>query len=157
MALLVLLLAVLGACRPAADDSSAARPIFRHFNTELSTIRLGQSWTAEEVPGAEPKDTVVALPSGSFENAQAVRVHRTADGVVSSIVFDYPETAGFQALEAEYRQLLGEPEERETPARAGAAERVVWEDSLTRFELVHDPKRSASAVYTRLSDLSGSR
>lgn len=154
--MLVLLLLAAGAgCRPAPDQPGAARPIFRHVNTEMSTLQLGQSWTAEEVPGAEPGDTVVALPSGTFERAQAVRVHRTPAGVVSSIMFDYPQAADFQAMHTEYRQLLGPPKEHERPRKADARERLVWEDSLTRFELVRDPRRSTSTVYTRLSDRPG--
>jgi hypothetical protein len=154
---LILLLLVSGACGAGSDQPAGPRPIFRHFNTEVSTIQLGQSWTAEEVPGAEPGDTVVALPAGTFERAQSVRVHRTPAGVVSSIMFDYPETADFQAMRSEYSRLLGQPRQHVKPADAEAAERLVWQDSLTRFELVRDPKRSASTVYTRLSDLPGGR
>src|SRR5688572_762146 len=91
-----LLLGSLAACAPASDQPHAARPIFRHFNTEVSSIRLGEPWTAEEVPGAETSDTVVALPSGTFERAQAVRVHRSPTAVVTSIMFDYPQDADFQ-------------------------------------------------------------
>lgn len=154
---LILLLAISVGCAPASDQPGSARPIFRHFNTEVSTLQLGQSWTAEEVPGAERDDTVVALPVGTFERAQAVRVHRTPGGVVSSIIFDYPQTADFSAMQSEYSSLLGPPREHDKPARDDAPERLVWQDSLTRFELVRDPKRSASTIYTRLSDLSGAR
>jgi hypothetical protein len=153
---LVLLLLASGACSPAADQTATPRPIFRHFNTEVSNIQLGQSWTAEEVPGADPGDTVVALAPGTFERAQSVRVHRTPAGLVSSIMFDYPDTANFQAMQSEYSRLLGPPRQHQKPANDKELERLVWQDSLTRFELVRDPKRSA-AVYTRLSDLSGGR
>jgi len=112
---------------------------------------------AEEVPGADPGDTVVALAPGTFERAQSVRVHRTPAGVVSSIMFDYPQTADFQAMQSEYRRLFGPPREHQKPANDEELERLVWQDSLTRFELVRDPKRSAATVYTRLSDLSGGR
>ncbi|MBA3445669.1 MAG: hypothetical protein H0T58_12570 [Gemmatimonadales bacterium] len=149
-----IVLAVLPGCRPDADQPNATRPIFRHFNTELSTIQLGQLWTAEEVAGAEPGDTVVALPAETFERAQAVRVHRTPAGVVSSIMFDYPQGTDFQAMQTEYRQLLGPPE-HEGRRDGNQPERMVWQDSLTRFELVRDPTRSASTIYTRLSDRSG--
>ncbi len=154
--LLFPLLALFAGCRP-ADQPGAARPIFRHFNTEMSAIQLGQKWTAEEVPGAEPGDTVVGLPAGTFESAQAVRVHRTPAGVVSSIMFDYPPSADFQAMQADYTQRLGPPIEHERPSNADAPERLVWQDSLTRLELIRDPARSASTVYSRLSDRSGAR
>lgn len=154
--LLLLLLVVLGACGQSADRPGAARPIFRHYNTELSAVRLGESWTAEEVAGAEPGDTVVALPSGTSDRAQAVRVHRTPEGIVSSIMFDYPQSADFQAMQTEYSRLFGSPTEHVKPRKPDGPERLVWQDSVTRFELVRDPRRSASTVYTRLSDRAAS-
>ena len=154
MPLILLLLVLLGGC---GREPRAGQPIFRHFNTELSAIRLGQAWTAEEVPGAEPGDTVIALPSGTFERAQAVRVHRTPDGVVSSIMFDYPQSADFQTMEREYRRMFGTPVEHVAPRKPGLPERFMWQDSVTRFELVRDPKRSAATVYTRLSDRPAAR
>jgi hypothetical protein len=152
---LYLLLAALAACAPASDQPVATRPILRHFNTEVSSIRLGEPWTAEEVPGAEPGDTVVALPSGTFERAQAVRVHRTPAGVVSSIMFDYPQLADFQAMQQEYTRLYGPPSTHEQPAKPEARERLIWQDSLTLFELVRDPRRSVSTIYARLIDRGG--
>jgi hypothetical protein len=149
---LYLLLAALAACAPASDQPVAIRPIFRHFNTEVSSIRLGEHWTAEEVAGAEPTDTVVALPSGTFEKAQAVRVHRRPTGVVSSIMFDYPQEADFHAMQEEYTRLFGPPVEHEQSKNAEARERLVWADSLTLLELVRDPRRSVSTIYTRLTD-----
>ena len=154
---LVLLLLASGACAPASDRPATPRPIFRHFNTEVSNIQLGQTWTAEEVPGADPGDTVVALTPGTFERAQSVRVHRTPAGVVSSIMFDYPQTADFQAMQSEYGRLFGPPRQHQKPVNDEELERLVWQDSLTRFELVRDPKRSVGTVYTRLTDLSGGR
>jgi hypothetical protein len=147
-----LLLIVLGACAPASDRPGTTQPIFRHFNTELSSIRLGEPWTAEEVSGADVNDTVVALPSGTFERAQAVRVHRTPTGVVSSIMFDYPQEADFHGMQAEYTKLFGQPAAHEQSKNAEARERLVWQDSVTRFELVRDPSRSVSTIYTRLTD-----
>jgi hypothetical protein len=152
-----LLLATLAACAPASDQPAAPRSIFRHFNTEVSSIRLGEPWTAEEVPGAEPNDPVVALPSGTFERAQAVRVHRSPAGIVSSIMFDYPQEADFGAMQQEYMRLFGPPAEHERSEKAEARERLVWRDSLTLFELVRDPRRSASTIYTRLTDRSPPR
>lgn len=152
-----LLLGTLAACAPAPDQPDTARPLFRHFNTEVSSIRLGEPWSAEEVPGAETSDTVVALPSGTFERAQAVRVHRSTTGVVTSIMFDYPQEADFQTMQQEYTRLFGPPAEHERSDRQEARERLVWRDSLTVFELVRDPKRSASTIYTRLADRSDRR
>jgi hypothetical protein len=154
-AIACLLLTALIACAPASDQPGTTQPIFRHFNTEVSSIRLGDRWTAEEVPGAEPSDTVVALPSGTFEKAQAVRVHRSPAGVVSSIMFDYPQDADFDAMREEYTRLFGPPAEHERSGNAEARERLVWVDSLTLFELVRDPRRSVSTIYTRLIDRPG--
>ncbi len=151
-AIVYLLLTAVVACAPGSDQPGATRPIFRHFNTEVSSIRLGEPWTAEEVPGAESTDTVVALPSGTFERAQAVRVHRTPTGVVSSIMFDYPQEADFHAMQEEYTRLFGPPVEHERSKNAEARERLVWADSLTLFELVRGPRRSVSTIYTRLTD-----
>ena len=151
---LYLLVAVLAACAPGSDRPGTARPILRHFNTEVSSIRLGEHWTAEEVPGVEPGDTVVALPPGTFERAQAVRVHRTPTGVVSSIMFDYPQQADFQAMQQEYTRLYGPPRKHERSDKPEARERLVWQDSLTLFEVVRDPRRSVSTIYARLTDRS---
>jgi hypothetical protein len=147
-----LLLTALIACAPDVDQPGTKRPIFRHFNTEVSSIRLGDHWTAEEVPGAEASETVVALPSGTFEKAQAVRVHRSPTGVVSSIMFDYPQQADFHAMQQEYTRLFGPPAEHQRPGNVEGPERLVWMDSLTLFELVRDPRRSVSTIYTRLTD-----
>src|SRR5215218_4986934 len=147
--LLVFMLVALASCRP-GDKAGEHRPIFRHYNNELSTIRLGEPWTAEEVPGSEPGDTVVGLPSSPADKAQAIRVHRTAAGVVTSIMFDYPQAADFDAMQKEYTDLFGPPVRHDRPSRAHRAERIVWQDSLTTFELVRDPARSASTIYTRL-------
>ncbi len=151
---LCLLFASLTACAQGSERPATTRPILRHFNTEVSSIRLGEQWSAEEVPGAEPSDTVVALPSGTFERAQAVRVHRTSTGVVSSIMFDYPQAADFQTMQQEYTGLYGPPIKHERSAKPEARERLVWQDSLTLFELVRDPKRSVSTIYARLIDRS---
>jgi hypothetical protein len=148
-----LVLVALAACAPGSDQP-ATRPIFRHFNTEVSSIKLGEHWTAEEVPGADRGDTVVALPSGTFERAQAVRVHRSPTGVVSSIMFDYPQDADFNAMQQEYTRLFGAPTKHERSEKPEARERLVWRDSLTLFELVRDPRRSVSSIYTRLIDRS---
>lgn len=154
--LLVSMLIVLASCR-SGDKAAEHRPIFRHYNNELSTIQLGEPWTAEEVPGSEPGDTVVGLPSSPADKAQAIRVHRTAAGVVTSIMFDYPQAADFGAMEKEYTDLFGPPLRHDRPSRAEGAERIVWQDSLTTFELVRDPARSSSTIYTRLLDRSISR
>jgi hypothetical protein len=153
---LLILLAAHSSCRP-ADKIAEHRPIFRHYNNELSTIQLGQPWTAEEVPGSEPNDTVVGLPSSPADKAQAIRVHRTPGGIVSSIMFDYPPAADFSAMQKEYTDLFGQPARHDLPRRPDGAERIVWQDSLTTFELVRDPARSASSIYTRLLDRSISR
>lgn len=80
----------------------------------------------------------------------------SANGARSSdtaVVFNYPQSADFSALVAEYSKRLGPPVLHEKPSDAEAAERVVWRDRETRFELTRDPKRSVSTIYSRLSDL----
>src|SRR5215203_812061 len=156
LTLLLITLFALASCR-SRDKAGEHRPIFRHYNNELSTIRLGEPWTAEEVPGSEPGDTVVGLPSSPADKTQAIRVHRTTAGVVSSIMFDYPQAADFDAMQKEYTDLFGPPVRHDRPSRADGAERIVWQDSLTTFELVRDRARSASTIYTRLLDRAISR
>ncbi len=151
--LLVLLVPSSGACRQDRNEPASPRAIFREIATEGSTIRLGERWSADEVPGATPADTVVGLPAGTFGGAQAIRVHRTRAGIVTALMFDYPQTADFQRMRAEYTERLGPPVRHERPENAEAAERVVWQDGQTRFELTRDPKRSASTIYSRLSDI----
>jgi hypothetical protein len=129
------------------------QPVFRQVTTRVSTIRLGERWNSEAVPGARSSDTVVSLPAGSFPGAQSVRVHRTPQGVVTMVMCDYQQSADFSAMQAGYSERLGPPVEHEKPSNAEAAERVVWQDKETRFELTRDPKRSVSTVYSRLSDL----
>ena len=153
LTLLLFMLLALASCQP-REKAGEHRPIFRHYNNELSTIRLGEPWTAEEVPGSEPGDTVIGLRSSPADKAQAIRVHRTAAGVVSSIMFDYPQSADYGAMQKEYTDLFGPPLRHDRPSRADGAERIVWQDSLTTFELVRDPARSASTIYTRLLDRS---
>src|SRR5215213_10890688 len=126
--LLLILLAAYTSCQP-VEKVPEHRPIFRHYNNELSTIRLGEPWTAEEVPGSEPGDTVIGLRSSPADKAQAIRVHRTAAGVVSSIMFDYPQSADYGAMQKEYTDLFGPPLRHDRPSRADGAERIVWQDS----------------------------
>jgi hypothetical protein len=79
-----------------------------------------------------------------------------ANGARSSdtvIVFNYPQSADFSALVAEYSERLGPPVQHEKRSDVEAAERVVWQDAETRFELTRDPKRSVSTIYSRRSVL----
>ena len=69
------------------------------------------------------------------------------------VVFNYPQSADFSALVAEHSKRLGPPVRHDQASDAEAAERVVWQDTKTRFELIRDPKRSVSTIYSRLSDL----
>ncbi len=146
------LLAASIAC-PTTHPPNSRQPVFREVTTGAGTIRLGEIWHPEMVAGAKSSDTVVALPPGSFAGASAVLVHRTPRGVVAMVMFNYPQSADFSVLRAEYAEQIGPPVQHEKPDDPEAAERVVWQDSETRFELTRDPKRSVSTIYSRLSDL----
>jgi hypothetical protein len=150
LATLLLLLA----CGPEPKPGS---PLFRHVTTARGEIRLGEVWDATWVPGIDPGALVIALPSGTFGGAQAIRVTRGPDRVVRELTFDYDQGTDFAAQLAEYEVSLGPPTVHRAPADPESAEVVTWTDAVTSFELIRDPRRSASTVYSRLMDRAGAR
>jgi hypothetical protein len=143
-----LLLALLvAACTPGAPAQTGSAGIFREIQIGGGVIQLGKP-----LPGVVPPppagDTVVSLPAAQIGGAEAIRAHLTPSGLVRALWFDYSPRSDFDAMVAEYAATLGEP--RKEPYRTG--ERAVWEDAQTRFELVHDPERSAGTVYSVLQD-----
>jgi hypothetical protein len=131
--------------RPMPDDVR----IFREIRIEGATIQLGAP-LPPEVPRASESDTVVALSPRQFAGAEAIRVHLTTAGIVRSFWFDYRLGSSHEEMVTAYATELGAPLLQ--PYRRG--ERAVWEDERTRFELVHDPERSAGTLFSILSDRS---
>jgi hypothetical protein len=135
------------ACGPAEPTHS--RPLFRHVITDAREIRLGDTLSST---GGVDRGAGDATASGGQGGTQMIGVIRGADGAVQEIVSNYPQTADFAALVAGYSAALGPPVAHRKPLMAESAEVVTWADTATRFELVRDPRRSVSTVYTRLSD-----
>lgn len=142
------MLSYTAACRAPVD--SASKPIFRSIATNIGSIALDQPWVVVPGAAADSGDTVIALPENAFAGAQAIRVHRSPEGIVRSIHFDYPQSTDYDALMAVYTRSLGTPAQRKKAADGVAADRAAWEDAATRFELVRDPARNASTVYSVL-------
>jgi hypothetical protein len=151
LAALLLLLA----CGP--KETKPGSPLFRHVTTARGEIRLGEVWDAAWVPGLDPGALVIALPPGTFGGAQAIRVTRGPDRVVREIMFDYDQGTDFAAQVADYEASLGPPTVHRAPADSDSAEVVRWTDAVTSFELIRDPRRSVSTVYSRLMDRAGAR
>jgi hypothetical protein len=143
------------ACAP--DESTPQGPLFRHLTTARGEIRLGEVWDASWVSGIDPGAPVIALPPGTFGGAQGIRVTRGPDRVVREIMVDYDQGTDFAAQVAEYQASLGPPAMHRAHPDAESAEVVTWTDAATSFELVRDPRRSASTVYSRLTDRAGAR
>jgi hypothetical protein len=61
-------------------------------------------------------------PVFRFTGAQAIRVHRTAAGVVTAVKFDYPQTADFKRVLAEYTRRLRPPGRHDRARDAESAE-----------------------------------
>ena len=135
-------------CAPSGRTQVGSSGIFREIRISGGVIQLGKP-LPETVPAPPPGDTVVSLPARLIGGADAIRVHLAPDGFVRMLWFDYSPRSDYEEMVAEYSATLGEP--RKEPFRTG--ERAVWEDAHTRFQLVHDPERSAGPVYSILDDL----
>lgn len=135
------------------DEVRRCEGIFRTVGTSFGPVTLGQPWGASDVPNVSPTDTVIGLPPESAPNGEMIRIHRTREGVVTRLHFDYPQHTDFAAMVASYSRRLGPPDEHDAPPDPEAAERATWQDDSTRFQLVRDPRRSAATVYSVLQDL----
>lgn len=134
-------------CAPAPPAKPDSVEVFREIRFRGGAIELGKPLPpALSTPFLG--DTIVAVPARLVEGADAIRAHLTAAGLVRKLHFEYRLGADYDAMVADYVATLGPP--RKEPFRTG--ERAVWEDALTRFELVRDPERSAGVVYSVLTD-----
>jgi hypothetical protein len=149
--LLLAAAALVLACDPGAPGRRP--PVFRHISADRGHLRLGAPLDSVWLSGSRSGSDAIALPPGAVAGAQAVRVSRPADGVVREIVLDYEQPTSFRSQMARYRRRLGSPTSHHRPVGQEDAERVIWRDEATAFTLVRDPRRSASTIYGRLTDL----
>ena len=138
-----------------AGASFPARPIHRWVSVKAGVITLGEP-LAPAIAIAGPKDTVVALPRGSFVGGERIVVHLAPGGIVRAVTHDYVLGADFEAMVGEYEMELGAAR-RSVERRPGeeAAEVAEWRDARTALRVVRDPNRSAWTVRVRLWDLAG--
>jgi hypothetical protein len=129
--------------------------VLRHITTDRGHLRLGAPLDSVWLSGSQAGSDAISLLPGAVAGAQAVRVIRGADGVVREIVLDYEQVTDLRAHVAQYRRRLGPPTSHHRPVGQEDAERVVWRDEATSFTLIRDPRRSASTMYGRLTDLTG--
>jgi hypothetical protein len=137
-------------CSPSSPAQSESGVIFRYIQIGGGVIQLGHPLPSA-VPTPAAGDTVVALPAQQIGGAEAIRVHLTPEGLVRGLWFEYAAGADYEAMTAEYTDMLGKPRLE----AFGVGQRAIWEDAQTRFELTRDPERSASTVYSVLSDRTG--
>jgi hypothetical protein len=126
--------------------------VFRHLSTTRGEIYLGAVLDPIWVHEAERGTEHVALPRGTVAGAQSALVSRNAQGRVREIMLNYDQATDFDAHVARYRRSLGPPASHMRPAHPEGAERIIWRDARTSFELVRDPRRSVSTIYGRLTD-----
>jgi len=120
-----------------AIPQPAQRPIFREVRLVGDTVRLGQPWPGAARLGISSRDSVAALPRGSFGWAEGIQVHRDAAAVVRQIDFVYGPQRDIDAILRDYRTSLGAPTDSSRSAAGGARrESWVWRDGQTEFVLV---------------------
>ncbi len=127
-------------------------PLPREQATAYGAVRLGEAWHPSSVCDVAPGDTILSLPEGAIAGGGRIAVYRSATGIVRRIWRDYPQSVDFGGLVGDLRRRYGLPRVHERPADPEAAERVVWEDSRTRLELVRDPRRSVATVHSQLAN-----
>jgi hypothetical protein len=121
----------------ATVTAQAAPPraaIFRYVKLVDGTIALGKplGWAARYA--TSPRDSVIDIPRDGFGGADAIRVTRSAQGVVRRIAFLYTAQRDFDELLAEYRTSLGAPADSLAVRRPhGQRKTWTWRDQQTEF------------------------
>jgi hypothetical protein len=148
-----LAVAVLGS---AAGAQASPRPILREVRLVADTIRLGQPWPGAKRLWLSPRDSVAALPRGSFGWAEDIRIHRDATGVVRQIEFSYGPHRDINAMLRDYRGSISHPADSSSSAAGGVRrETWVWRDGQTEFALVRlDPAQNGVQASSTLTDRS---
>lgn len=138
----LLLLAILPCgCAPANEwKPSHPGEIFRYTSIGSSppsdSIVLGRPWLSATSYGAGTRDTLTTLPSDAFSGADAVRVHRDSNGLVTAMEFDYVASRDIDSIRKDYERSLGKPDETLADTVDGRPTRAtVWRDAVTEFRL----------------------
>ena len=149
-ALFILLVACIAGCRPVVDkpgagstDLSALQHRAEHDSAgrTLDCRGSGRCRSGRHCRGSSIEP--VGTSSGRSGPPYTSRC-----GVVHNVRL--PSDNRLRGNAEGVHRTLGSPAKYYRPRGPGAAERIVWQDSVTTFELVRDPTRSASTIYTRL-------
>jgi hypothetical protein len=148
------------------SDWKAARAgeIFRYTvvgrSPPLDSITLGQPWKSAAKYGASERDTVNALPDGTFGGADAIGVHRDTNGIVTEVEFYYHARRDLNALVSDYRSSLGSPFAVTTDTLARAIRTTTrWKDENTEFVIstLNPPQKDGTGAVATLTDRSRPR
>ena len=137
------------------QKAESGAPIFREVSfSPFDPLVLGQLLPAHAPSMVELSSGQLAFAKHGFGDADSIYVDTDTARRVRALVFVYPRTKGFDERTADYQELLGSPVRHLMGDSAGGRlEHVVWEDSLTTFEL----SRFASAelpvrIWSSLTD-----
>ena len=148
------MLALLGAIVACGSPKPAKlEPIYRYINlTDGSTVRLGERFDRTDVAKAI-NDTTYHFRPGTFGGGGTVAITAYTDslGVLRTLDFAYDGTESFRTKVHDYTASLGAPRDSSATPADGAV--VIWEDSLTRFELYYAPGYLGH-LWSRLEDRS---
>jgi hypothetical protein len=125
--------------------SRQPEPIYRYVKLmDGSTVRLGEPFDREDL--ATPlNDTTYRFNPGSFAGGGTIAITAYTDtaGLLRTLEFSYDGSESFETKVRDYTRNLGPPNDSSAAPADGVI--VVWEDSLTRFEL-----HAASGAQSRL-------
>lgn len=152
--------AALVACAGQASewtDTSAAAPsraIFREVRIEEGTLRLGEPVERLSALGIVLADTLVRLHDAAFGGAQAILLHLGPGDTLRGMTYEYGRDTDFETRVADYVTTLGPPMTRSQRGQPDVdlTDVVVWEDSLTRFELQWVARRTGAESRSILRD-----
>jgi len=157
--------ALFAGCSSGGDWKPArAGEIFRYTvvgrSPPLDSIVLGQPWKSAPKYGARERDTLNALPDGTFGGADAISVHRDSNGLVTELEFSYHTRRDLKALLSDYRSSLGPPLSETTDTLAGVVRTTTrWQNETTEFVIstLTPPQKDGTGARAVLTDRSRPR